>query len=131
MSYCNFVCVLLLFLANVVGQTSQTTKDAPSISSKTKKAVIESALALIMERYLSVDVAQEVQEFIRTKLENGELFYQRTGSKYRLVPLKKNLFSVENLDYFRIELMTDKNGDPTELIGLYDNGLRDPSRKTN
>lgn len=63
-------------------------------------------------------------------LENGELFYQRTGPKYRLIPLKENLFAVESLDYFRIEMTTDKKGNVTALIGLYDDGRKDPSERT-
>jgi len=64
-------------------------------------------------------------------LENGELFYQRTGPKYRLIPLKENLFAVESLDYFRIEMTTDEKGDVTALVGLYDDGRKDPSKRTN
>ena len=63
-------------------------------------------------------------------LENGELFYQRTGPKYRLLPLKNNLFAVEGLDYFRIEITTDKKGQVTALIGIYDDGRKDPSERT-
>lgn len=63
-------------------------------------------------------------------LENGELFYQRTGPKYRLISLKENLFAVEGLDYFRIEMATDKKGNVTTLIGLYDDGRKDPSQRS-
>lgn len=63
--------------------------------------------------------------------EKGELFYQRTGPKYRLIPLKENLFALENLDYFRIEITMNKNGNATELIGLYDDGTKDTSKRTN
>jgi len=64
------------------------------------------------------------------KYENGELFYQRTGPKYRLVPLKENLFALEDLDYFRIEISIDKKGNVTELVGVYEDGRRDVSKKT-
>jgi hypothetical protein len=62
--------------------------------------------------------------------EKGELFYQRTGPKYKLIPLKANFFAVESLDYFRVEMVTDKDGNAIELIGLYDDGRRVPSRRT-
>ncbi len=62
--------------------------------------------------------------------EKGELFYQRAGPKYRLIPLKENLFALENLDYFRIEITIDKEGNATELVGLYDDGTKDPSKRT-
>ncbi|UCF71207.1 MAG: S41 family peptidase [candidate division WOR-3 bacterium] len=62
--------------------------------------------------------------------ENGELYYQRTGPKYRLIPLKDNLFTLEGLDYFRIEMLVDKKGTVKELVGIYDNGRRDASKRT-
>lgn len=62
--------------------------------------------------------------------ENGDLFYQRTGPKYRLIPLKEDLFALEGLDYFRIEMTTDKKGNANALIGLYDDGRKDPSKRT-
>jgi hypothetical protein len=63
-------------------------------------------------------------------LEGGELFYQRTGPKFRLIPIKENIFKLEGLDYFRIEIVMDKKGNVTELIGIYDNGKREPSKRT-
>ncbi|HSA95166.1 MAG TPA: S41 family peptidase [Acidobacteriota bacterium] len=62
-------------------------------------------------------------------LENGALFYQRTGPKARLTPLTATLFAVEGLDYFRLEF-TVKDGRAIEVVGLYDNGERDPSPRT-
>ena len=61
--------------------------------------------------------------------ENGGLVYQRTGGKLRLTPMTATLFSVEGLDYFRIEFVV-KDGKAVELIGLYDNGEREPSPRT-
>ncbi len=61
--------------------------------------------------------------------ENGALYYQRTGPKYRLVPMSGTLFAVEGLDYFRIEFKV-KDGKTVELVGLYDNGERQPSPRT-
>ena len=62
-------------------------------------------------------------------LENGTLFYRRTGPKYRLVPLTATLFALDGLDSFRVEFVV-KDGKVSELIGLYDNGERDPSPRT-
>jgi hypothetical protein len=62
--------------------------------------------------------------------ESGGLFYQRTGPKYPLTPLKENLFAVEDLDYFRIEITTDKKGNVTGLVGIYDDGRKDISERT-
>jgi len=61
--------------------------------------------------------------------ESGALFYQRTGPKYRLIPLTRTLFAVEGLDYFRVEFVV-KDGQAVELVGLYDNGDRQPSPRT-
>ncbi len=62
-------------------------------------------------------------------LENGSLYYQRTGTKYRLVPLSPTLFAPQGLDYFRVEFVV-KDGQAVELIGLYDDGRREPSPRT-
>jgi len=65
----------------------------------------------------------------KVTFENGVLFYQRTGPKYRLIPLTGTLFAVEGLDYFRVEFVV-KDGQAVELVGLYDNGDRQPSPRT-
>jgi len=44
--------------------------------------------------------------------------------------LKENLFAVESLDYFRIEMIMDEQGNVSELVGLYDDGRKEPSRKS-
>lgn len=62
--------------------------------------------------------------------ENRELFYQRTGPKYKLIASKDNLLAVESLDHFRIEMITDENGNVIESVGLYDQGRKEPSRRT-
>ena len=61
--------------------------------------------------------------------ENGALFYQRTGPKYRLVPITPTLFALDGLDSFRVEFVI-RGGKAVELMGLYDNGDRDPSPRT-
>ena len=65
----------------------------------------------------------------KVTFENGALYYQRTGPKYRLVPLTEVFFAVEGLDYFRVEFVV-KDGQAVELVGLYDNGDRQPSKRT-
>jgi retinol-binding protein 3 len=61
--------------------------------------------------------------------ENGGLYYQRTGPKLKLTPLTATLFAVEGLDYFRVEFIV-KDGMVVELVGVYDNGDRQPSPRT-
>ena len=65
----------------------------------------------------------------KVTFENGALFYQRTGPKYRLILLTGTLFAVEGLDYFRVEFVV-KDDQAVELVGLYDNGDRQPSKRT-
>ncbi len=61
--------------------------------------------------------------------ENGALYYQRTGPKYRLIPLTTTLFALDGLDNFRVEFVI-KDGRSIELVGLYDDGERQPSKRT-
>jgi hypothetical protein len=65
----------------------------------------------------------------KVTFENGSLFYQRTGPKYRLIPMTATLFALDGLDSFRIEFVV-KDGKAVELVGLYDNGERQPSPRT-
>jgi hypothetical protein len=65
----------------------------------------------------------------KVTFENGALFYQRTGPKYKLVPMTGTLFAVEGLDYFRVEFEV-KDGRAVALVGLYDDGRREPSPRT-
>jgi hypothetical protein len=60
--------------------------------------------------------------------ENGELYYQRTDRpKYKMIPMGADLFRFEELSYFRLGVVTDDQGNPTELRGFYDNGHTDVS----
>ena len=65
----------------------------------------------------------------KVTFESGALFYQRTGPKYKLVPMTETLFAVEGLDYFRVEF-TVEAGRAVALVGLYDDGRREPSPRT-
>ena len=65
----------------------------------------------------------------RVTFESGTLFYQRTGPKYRLVPMTATLFALDGLETFRIEF-TVKDGKTVGLVGFYDNGSRDVSPRT-
>ncbi len=65
----------------------------------------------------------------KVTFENGALFYQRTGPKYGMIPMTATLFALDGLDNFRIEFVV-KDGKAAELVGLYDNGERQPSPRT-
>ncbi|HKK20854.1 MAG TPA: S41 family peptidase [candidate division Zixibacteria bacterium] len=60
--------------------------------------------------------------------EDGKLFYQRVDRpKMQMIPMANDLFRFVDLDYFKLKVVTDSNGNPTELVGLYDNGHTDSS----
>ncbi len=65
----------------------------------------------------------------KVTFENGTLFYQRTGPKYRLAPMTPTIFALDGLDDFRIEFVV-KDGKAVGLIGFYDNGERQSSSRT-
>jgi CubicO group peptidase (beta-lactamase class C family) len=59
---------------------------------------------------------------------DGKLVYQRQGrSEFQLVPLSESLFALDGLSGFRIEVVTDSDGQPTHLVGHYLSGRRDQS----
>ena len=63
--------------------------------------------------------------------EEGELYYQREERpKYRMIPMSEDTFMFEEIDYFRLQIILDENGSPTEVHGLYDNGHVDVSVRT-
>jgi retinol-binding protein 3 len=65
----------------------------------------------------------------KVTFENGALFYERTGPKYRLVPLTRTLFALDGMDTFRLEFVVT-DGKAVEVTGIYDNGQRDQSKRT-
>ena len=65
----------------------------------------------------------------KVTFENGALYYQRVGPKYRLIPMTGTLFAVEGLGYFRLEF-TVRDGKAVEVAGLYNDGRREPSPRT-
>ena len=62
-------------------------------------------------------------------LEDGQLYYQREGrSKYALIPMADDLFSIEELSYFRLKV-DQKDGKVVGLIGLYSDGRSDYNKR--
>jgi len=62
-------------------------------------------------------------------LDGGSLYYQRIGPKYRLIPMTPTMFLADGLDNFRVEF-TLKDGAVVALVGLYDDGRREPSPRS-
>jgi hypothetical protein len=64
-------------------------------------------------------------------LEGGSLIYQRgEGARMRAIPMGESMFRFDELEYFRIEIVTDDSGRPVKLIGHYDNGRTDESPRS-
>jgi hypothetical protein len=70
-----------------------------------------------------------VYEARKVTLENGQLYYQRTGPKYKMIPLNETIFILEGLEDVRFEFVV-KDGKPTEIVGIYSDGTREPSKRT-
>ena len=63
--------------------------------------------------------------------DKGSLYYQREGRpEYQLIPLGDDWFKVKGLDYFRVVFSRDASGKVDGLIGVYDDGSQDPTRRT-
>ena len=62
-------------------------------------------------------------------VENGKLYFQKTGgAKSHLIPMDKDLFSVEDKDYLRIKFVR-KEAVITGFTRLFDDGTADTSAK--
>jgi C-terminal processing protease CtpA/Prc len=65
------------------------------------------------------------------KYEDGQLFYRRGDNPWtKLIPMSESLFRMENVDYFRLEVALDAQGQPAKLVGQYDDGTVDESPRT-
>jgi CubicO group peptidase (beta-lactamase class C family) len=61
-------------------------------------------------------------------LEEGRLHYQRgEGRKHSLIPLADNLFALEGMNFFRVELVHAPSGAVEKIVGHYINGTTDES----
>lgn len=62
-------------------------------------------------------------------LDNGEIYYQRDERpKYKMIPIKDDYFYFDELDYFRLKIIKEKN-EVVALEGIYDSGYKDISEK--
>lgn len=64
-------------------------------------------------------------------MRDGQLLYQRAQNPPMVMtPLSEKLFMFDDIDYFRLEVVTDPTGRPEKLVGHYDNGRTDQSLRT-
>ncbi|HSQ77111.1 MAG TPA: S41 family peptidase, partial [Bacteroidota bacterium] len=65
------------------------------------------------------------------RFEKGALYYRRVGRpEFKLIPMGADRFTVESLDYFRLQFRRDSSGKVNELVGQYDNGESDSNVRT-
>ncbi len=70
--------------------------------------------AAVLERY-----AGEYGER-QLRFQDGQLLYSRGDGPTRVcTPMGETLFHFEGLDFFRLEVVLDEDGEPTKLIGHY------------
>ena len=56
--------------------------------------------------------------------------YQREGRpKMALVPMAKDLFALEGVEYFRVRFTRDASGAVDAVVGMYDNGREERNPK--
>lgn len=70
-----------------------------------------------------------VYEERKITLENGQLYYQRTDARFKLIPLSPTLFAIDEDADFRVEFAL-QNNKAVEVIGLYSDGRKEPSKRT-
>jgi CubicO group peptidase (beta-lactamase class C family) len=61
------------------------------------------------------------------ELDNGRLYYSREGREGRrlMTPITDSIFGIEGLNDFRVQFVSDSNGDIVKLVGMYLDGRRD------
>ncbi len=103
-----------------------------------RKASIEWLLAGVdMNAHPRTLGRDEMRQYVGTYgprriiLEDGALYYQREGMpRHRLRAGQKDVFLVEDIDYFRVQFSRDAKGRIEKLIGLYDDGTTDENPRT-
>lgn len=59
---------------------------------------------------------------------DGKLIYQREDNpSHEMIPMNEDTFCFKDIDYFRLRVITDDSGNPTEVHGLYRQGHTDVS----
>jgi hypothetical protein len=82
--------------------------------------------------YLSSLAGVYETRHIRVREGRLEYFRENTDNKsYRtLIPISRDTFVLKDLIYFRIQFVFDGQGKPSKIIGQYEWGRRDESKRT-
>ena len=63
--------------------------------------------------------------------KDGVLYYRRDeNDPMIMIPMERDLFRLEEIDYFRIRFKRNEKGEVIELTGLYSDGQTEPSPRT-
>lgn len=106
--------------------TDEQTRQAAAWMIDYKNAIMNPATLSpeLMNKYIGVYGPRTII------LEGGKLYYQRVDRpRYEMIPMSENTFVFKDLDYFRLRVDTDDNGNVVSLTGMYDNGRTDVSPK--
>ncbi len=86
---------------------------------------------------LDMDYMQKLAgdyEVRHVTIKDGRLYYFREGGAAPeprpLLALSKDTFFIQGVVYFRFQVEFDDQGQPVKLIGLYDDGRRDESKRS-
>jgi hypothetical protein len=82
----------------------------------------------INEKTLEQYVGQYGNRIIMIK-NNNLFFLPGNQSEYRMIPLEKDLFMIEGIDYFRIQFDEVINGRAKRLVIMYDDGFKQTSER--
>ncbi len=64
-------------------------------------------------------------------VEEGSLHYFRDDNEPRpLLAISDDTFVIEGVTYFKMRIEFDAVGNPTKILGIYENGYRDESPRT-
>ena len=102
-----------------------------------KKADLELILAAHKARTNPIPLSEATMNLYagvyqdrKVTVEEGRLHYQRRGPKYKMIPLNETTFILNGADGVRFEFVV-KDGKAVELVGIYSDGSREPSPRTN
>lgn len=100
------------------------------------KVEVEWALAGVKAKLNPIQVDEPTMQLYagtyedrKVTFENGALYYQRVGPKYKLIPMTQTLFGLDSDLEFRLEFVVE-NGKAVKVIGHYI-GDSDESKRTN
>lgn len=100
-------CLILIFTFCFNQLSKSQTTSQESLNQETKKAVISRINELVVEKYIFLDKAEEIKQYLSKKLLNGEYAKITKGSDFAGT-LERDIRDISNDGHFRIEFNPDK-----------------------